>query len=58
MTEPDTRGTNALDPDVEEACKWAERALVKCGFGGWLNPLCHAAVGTTIACWIADATES
>jgi hypothetical protein len=41
-------------PEMTTVCRWAERGLLKCRFFPLQNPLCHAAVGATLACWIAE----
>ena len=40
--------------NVDLLCKIAGYATAKCFLGGIANPLCHVAVGITIACFVVD----
>ncbi len=46
-----------LDPAVQRVGKWAQRGLWKCRLDGLQNPVCHAAIGLTIACFVAELWE-
>lgn len=42
-----------LDPELQKYCNWANGCvLIKCPFGGFMNPICHVCMGSSIACFI------
>lgn len=43
---------------VEGLCKIAGYGTAKCWLGGWANPLCHVAVGVSIACLVKDIYDA